>query len=155
VRVRGHLVMQGYYKNPEATAEVITPDGWFRTGDLGVFDAAGYLKITGRLKEMFIVGGSNAYPAEIERVLQGMAQIKQAVVVGVPDRRLGEVGCAFVQLQEGETLTRDELIRHCKAAMADYKVPRQVHFVVDFPRTTTGKIQRFVLQKQARDQLAA
>jgi fatty-acyl-CoA synthase len=84
-----------------------------------------------------------------------MAQIRQAVVVGVPDRRLGEVGCAFVQLQEGETLTRDELMRHCKAAMADYKVPRHVHFVDDFPRTTTGKIQRFVLQKQACDQLAA
>ena len=155
VRVRGHLVMQGYYKNPQATAEVITPDGWFRTGDLGTFDAAGYLKITGRLKEMFIVGGSNAYPAEIERVLQGMAQIRQAVVVGVPDRRLGEVGCAFVQLHEGETLTRDELVRHCKAVMADYKVPRHVRFVDDFPRTTTGKIQRFVLQKQACDQLAA
>jgi fatty-acyl-CoA synthase len=155
VRVRGHLVMQGYYKNPQATAEVITPDGWFRTGDLGVFDDAGYLKITGRLKEMFIVGGSNAYPAEIERLLQGLPQVKQAVVVGIPDRRLGEVGVAFVQLHEGAALEPEALIRDCRALMADYKVPRHVRVVDDFPRTTTGKIQRFVLQRQAREQLEA
>ena len=99
--------MKGYYRNPKATAEVITADGWFRTGDLGVFDEAGYLKITGRLKEMFIVGGSNAYPAEIERLLQGIAEVKQAVVVGVPHRRLGEVGYAFVQLHEGATLSAE------------------------------------------------
>ena len=153
VRVRGHIVMMGYYKNPEATAEVILPDGWFRTGDLGVFDEAGYLKITGRLKEMFIVGGSNAYPAEIERLLQGVAQIKQAVVVGVPDRRLGEVGFAFVQLHEGAQIDDSELIATCRKLMADYKVPRFVRFVDDFPRTTTGKIQRFILQRQAREQL--
>jgi fatty-acyl-CoA synthase len=154
VRVRGHLVMLGYYRNPAATAEAITADGWFRTGDLGVFDAAGYLKITGRLKEMFIVGGSNAYPAEIERLLQGMAQIRQAVVVGVPDRRLGEVGFAFVQLHEGEQLGEQQMREHCRARMADYKVPRHLRFVDDFPRTSTGKIQRFVLQQQARDELA-
>ena len=151
VRVRGHLVMLGYYKNPAATAEVMTPDGWFCTGDLGLIDAAGYLKITGRLKEMFIVGGSNAYPAEIERLLQSHPQVKQAVVVGVPDRRLGEVGHAFVQLHEGQLLDAAALLAHCKATMADYKVPRHLQFVADFPRTTTGKIQRFLLQKQARD----
>jgi fatty-acyl-CoA synthase len=154
VRVRGHIVMKGYYRNPKATAEVITPDGWFRTGDLGVFDEAGYLKITGRLKEMFIVGGSNAYPAEIERLLQGIAQVKQAVVVGVPHRRLGEVGYAFVQLHEGATLSADALVALARPMMADYKVPRHVSFVDEFPRTTTGKIQRFVLQKQARERIA-
>jgi fatty-acyl-CoA synthase len=122
--------------------------------DLGTFDAAGYLKITGRLKEMFIVGGSNAYPAEIERLLQGMAQIRQAVVVGVPDRRLGEVGFAFVQLHEGEQLGEQQMREHCRARMADYKVPRHLRFVADFPRTSTGKIQRFILQQQARDELA-
>jgi fatty-acyl-CoA synthase len=155
VRVRGHIVMQGYYRNPLATAEAITPDGWFRTGDLGVIDAQGYLKITGRLKEMFIVGGSNAYPAEIERIVQGLPEVKQAVVVGVPDRRLGEVGFAFVQLHDGQSIAREALVSRCRAAMADYKVPRHVQFVDDFPRTTTGKIQRFVLQQQAREQLAA
>jgi fatty-acyl-CoA synthase len=154
VRVRGHLVMKGYYKNPQATAEVITSDGWFRTGDLGVFDDAGYLKITGRLKEMFIVGGSNAYPAEIERLLQGIAQVKQAVVVGVPHRRLGEVGYAFVQLHEGAILSAEALVELSRPLMADYKVPRHVRFVDEFPRTTTGKIQRFVLQKDARNQIA-
>ncbi|HYF58121.1 MAG TPA: AMP-binding protein, partial [Burkholderiaceae bacterium] len=154
VRVRGHLVMKGYYRNPQATAEVITPDGWFRTGDLGVFDEQGYLKITGRLKEMFIVGGSNAYPAEIERLLQGIPQVKQAVVVGVPHRRLGEVGFAFVQLHEGASLEADALIALARPMMADYKVPRHVRFVDEFPRTTTGKIQRFVLQRQAREQTA-
>ena len=153
VRVRGHLVMQGYYRNPQASAEAITPEGWFRTGDLGVFDAAGFLKITGRLKEMFIVGGSNAYPAEIERLLQAVPQIRQAVVVGVPDRRLGEVGFAYVQLHEGCELTPAALEQVCRAAMADYKVPRHVRFVDEFPLTSTGKIQRFVLQQQARRQL--
>lgn len=151
VRVRGHLVMQGYYRNPQATADAITADGWFRTGDLGVFDEAGYLQITGRLKEMFIVGGSNAYPAEIERMLQSMPQVRQAVVVGVPDKRLGEVGFAFVQLHEGASLESDALRAHCRTRMADYKVPRHLRFVPDFPRTSTGKIQRHVLQAQARE----
>jgi fatty-acyl-CoA synthase len=154
VRVRGHIVMLGYYRNPEATAEAITPEGWFRTGDLGEFDGQGYLKITGRLKEMFIVGGSNAYPAEIERLLQSQPSIKQAVVVGVPDRRLGEVGFAWVQLHEAQVTDAAALIRACRAAMADYKVPRHVRFVDDFPRTSTGKIQRFVLAQQARELLA-
>jgi fatty-acyl-CoA synthase len=153
VRVRGHLVMKGYYKNPAATAEAITPEGWFRTGDLGVFDEQGYLKITGRLKEMFIVGGSNAYPAEIERLLQGIPQVKQAVVVGVPHARLGEVGYAFVQLHEPGSMTAEQLLAVARPTMADYKVPRHVAFVDDFPRTTTGKIQRFVLQRQAREKV--
>jgi fatty-acyl-CoA synthase len=150
VWVRGYIVMLGYYKNPQATAEVMTPDGWFRTGDLGEFDAQGYLKITGRLKEMFIVGGSNAYPAEIERMLQSHAKVKQAVVVGVPDRRLGEVGMAFLQLHAGVTADTAELSAYCRGCMADYKVPRHIRFVEDFPRTPTGKIQRFVLSSQAR-----
>ncbi|MBN9426894.1 MAG: AMP-binding protein, partial [Burkholderiales bacterium] len=153
--VRGHLVMMGYYKNPEATAEVMTPDGWFRTGDLGHFDAAGYLKITGRLKDMFIVGGSNAYPAEIERMLQSHPQVKQAVVVGVPDRRLGEVGMAFVQLHHPDALHADDLIAFCRQHMADYKVPRHIRFVDDFPRTSTGKIQRFMVAAQARQAIGS
>lgn len=151
VWVRGHIVMQGYYKNPQATQEVMTSDGWFKTGDLGVFDTEGYLKITGRAKEMFIVGGSNTYPAEIERMIQAHPAVKQAVVVGVPDRRLGEVGFAFVELQAGQTMSAADLISYCRSGMADYKVPRYVEFITDFPRTTTGKLQRFVLAERARD----
>lgn len=153
VRVRGHIVMQGYYKNPEATKEVITDDGWFMTGDLGIFDEAGYLKITGRVKDMFIVGGSNAYPAEIERMLQSHDGVKQAVVVGVPHRRLGEVGYAFVEPAEGAAPTDQEIIAFCRANLADYKVPRHVEFVKEFPLTPTGKIQRFVLSEMAKEHL--
>lgn len=154
VRVRGHIVMTGYYKNPEATRKVITPDGWFRTGDLGFFDEAGYLRITGRKSDMFIVGGSNTYPAEIERMLEAHAAIKQAVVVGVPDRRLGEVGYAFIQLERDMPLSEDQVLDHCRQVMADYKVPRFVEFVDQFARTTTGKIQRSTLAERARSMSA-
>jgi fatty-acyl-CoA synthase len=104
---------------------------------------------------MFIVGGSNAYPAEIERMLQSHPQVKQAVVVGMPDRRLGEVAMAFVQLHEAAALDAAELTAFCRSRMADYKVPRKIRFVDDFPRTSTGKIQRFVLSREARDAATA
>lgn len=152
VWVRGHIVMQGYYRNPEATRNVMTDDGYFKTGDLGCFDEQGYLKITGRVKDMFIVGGTNAYPAEIERIIQGHEAVKQAIVVGVPHQRLGEVGFAYVELAEGASLTREELLEYCRRNMADYKVPRYVKFSTNFPRTPTGKIQRFVLAEEAREQ---
>jgi len=147
--VRGYLVMLGYYQNPEATREAITPDGWFRTGDLGRFDGDGYLQITGRAKEMFIVGGSNAYPAEIERFLESHPGIGQAVVCGAPHERLGEVCFAFVMLNDGTGLTSDEVIAYCRGSIADYKVPRRVQIVDDFPRTSTNKIQRYLLQQEA------
>ncbi len=147
--VRGYLVMLGYYKNPEATAAAITPEGWFRTGDLGQIDPDGYLMITGRAKEMFIVGGSNAYPAEIERFLEGHENIHQAVVCGVPDARMGEVGFTFVMPVPGTDLNADDVIAHCRGAIADYKVPRYVEVVEDFPRTSTNKIQRYLLQQDA------
>ena len=154
IRVRGHVVMQGYYRNAEATAEVLGADGWFRTGDLGSYDEAGYLKITGRLKDMFIVGGTNAYPAEIERLLQALPQVRQAVVVGVPDRRLGEVGFAFIQLHEGQQTGAESLLAQLRGKMADYKIPRHIELVDDFPRTSTGKIQRFVLQQRATEKVS-
>lgn len=150
VWVRGHLVMMGYYNNPAATAEVMTADGWFKTGDLGQFDAAGYLKITGRAKDMFIVGGSNTYPAEIERHIALHPAVKQAAVVGVPHRRLGEVGYAFIEVSEGAQVTPEEIIAHCRGRIADYKVPRHVRIVAEMPRTATNKIQKFVLAEQAR-----
>jgi len=153
VWVRGHLVMMGYYRNQAATEEVMTGDGWFKTGDIGVVDEEGYLQITGRLKEMFIVGGSNTYPAEIERVIQTFPAAKQAVVVGVPDRRLGEVGFAFVELHEGQSATTSKLLEFCRCEMADYKVPRYVEFVTEFPRTSTGKLQKYLLADRARAKL--
>jgi fatty-acyl-CoA synthase len=149
VCVRGHLVMQGYYRNPEATDEVIDADGWFHTGDLGVLDPDGYLAITGRKSDMFIVGGSNAYPAEIEIALSEEPRVKQAYVVGVPDARLGEVGFAFVELCQGAQASEDEIIEFCRGRLADFKVPRFVRFVDEWPMTATGKIQRFRLGELA------
>ena len=150
VCVRGHIVMLGYYRDKDASAAAIDADGWFKTGDLGRFDADGYLKITGRAKEMFIVGGSNAYPAEIERVLQAHAAVKQAVVVGAPHPRLGEVCYAYVQLEDGVVEDASAITQWCKTRLADYKIPRTIAFIDDFPRTTTGKIQRFILADKVR-----
>ena len=148
---RGETVMLGYYKNAEATMQTITPEGWLRTGDIGRFDDQGYLSITGRLKDMFKTGGTNAYPVEIEQHLARHPSIAQSVVVGVPDQRLGEVGYAFVQLRETPAVTAEEIVGHCKGQIADYKVPHYVCFVQDFPRTSTGKIMRAELARQARD----
>ncbi len=146
---RGHLLMEGYYEDPEATAAVIDADGWFHTGDLGVLDEDGYLTITGRKSDMFIVGGSNAYPAEIESVLTAHPAITQAYVVGAPHPRLGEVGHAFVELAPGASLDADGVIAFARERLADYKVPRTVEFVDGWPLTATGKVQRFVLREQA------
>ena len=151
---RGETVMLGYYKNEEATRQAITPDGWLRTGDIGRFDADGNLSITGRIKEMFKIGGTNAYPAEIEQHLAKLPQVQQSVVVGAPDARLGEVGFAFIKLNAGAALTVEQVVRHCREGLADYKAPRHVRFVSDFPLTSTGKIQRAALAEQARSELA-
>jgi fatty-acyl-CoA synthase len=147
----GSAVGKGYYNDPEKTAEAITPDGWFRTGDLGVMGEDGYLSITGRLKDMYVVGGYNAYPAEIEGVLHTHPKIKMAQVFGVPDERLGEVGCAYIELRPGEETDEEEIIGFCREHMSNYKAPRYVRFVgaVDFPLTSSGKVKKFELRKQA------
>jgi fatty-acyl-CoA synthase len=150
VRVRGYLVMQGYFEDEEATRAAITPDGWFRTGDLGRLDAAENLEITGRLKEMFIVGGSNAYPAEIERFIGQHPAVAQAVVCGVPDARLGEVCFAFVEPRPGTALDESEVIAFCRGRMADYKVPRFAWIMRELPRTATNKVERHTLQAMAK-----
>ena len=147
----GSAVGKGYYNDAEKTAEAITPDGWFRTGDLGVMDEDGYLSITGRLKDMYVVGGYNAYPAEIEGVLHTHAKIKMAQVFGVPDERLGEVGCAYVELRPGEEMDEEAIIGFCRERLSNYKAPRYVRFVQagDFPLTSSGKVKKFELRKQA------
>ncbi|MEU6198213.1 FadD3 family acyl-CoA ligase [Streptomyces sp. NPDC047061] len=146
VLVRGFNVMRGYYEDPAATAGTLTADGWLRTGDIGVLDPAGNLRITDRLKDMFIVGGFNAYPAEIEQLLGLHPAVADVAVIGVPDGRLGEVGKAFVVRRPGTVLTADDLIAWSRREMANYKVPRAVEFVPDLPRNASGKVLKAELR---------
>jgi acyl-CoA synthetase (AMP-forming)/AMP-acid ligase II len=138
VLVRGYGVMQGYLDDPAATAEAIDPDGWLHTGDLGNFDDAGRLRVIGRKKDMYIVGGFNAYPAEIEGFLMKHPAVAQAAVIGVPDERLGQVGKAFV-VRSG-AVGSEELIDWCRERMAGFKVPRTVEFLDALPLNATGKV---------------
>ncbi|MGW2785008.1 fatty acid--CoA ligase family protein [Streptomyces populi] len=140
VLVRGFNVMSGYFEDAAATAEVLTPDGWLRTGDVGVLDAGGNLRITDRIKDMFIVGGFNAYPAEIEQLLGLHPEVADVAVIGVPDSRLGEVGRAYVVRRPHSALTADDLIAWSRREMANYKVPRTIAFVTALPRNASGKV---------------
>ncbi|MFJ6935386.1 FadD3 family acyl-CoA ligase [Streptomyces sp. NPDC101132] len=149
IRVRGHNVMSGYFEDPDGTAQAVTPDGWLCTGDVGVLDAAGNLRITDRIKDMFIVGGFNAYPAEIEQLLGLHPDIADVAVVGVPDARLGEVGKAYAVRRPGSTLTADDLIAWARREMANYKVPRAVEFVAELPRNAGGKVLKTELRTRA------
>ncbi|MGW2177166.1 FadD3 family acyl-CoA ligase [Streptomyces sp. NPDC001732] len=140
ILVRGFNVMAGYFEDPDTTAATITPDGWLRTGDVGVLDEAGNLRITDRIKDMFVVGGFNAYPAEIEQLLGLHPDVADVAVIGVPDPRLGEVGKAYVVRRPGATATADDLIAWSRREMANYKVPRAVEFVPGLPRNASGKV---------------
>ncbi len=139
--------MAGYLDDPEETAKVLSPDGWLRTGDLGVIDDAGRLRIVGRVKDMFIVGGFNAYPAEIENALLRHPAIQQAAVIGIPDQRLGEVGMAFVVVS-GDVSEAD-IIAWSREQMANYKVPRAVEIVDALPVNATGKVMKDELRQRA------
>lgn len=149
VAVRGYIVMQGYYKDPVATAAVLDEDGWFYTGDLGVFDDAGYLRITGRRTDMFIVGGNNVNPADVERVLLDHPAVTQAQVCPRPDERLGEVAVAFVEVADDQVLTEQDVLAYCSGRLASFKVPRSVVFLTEWPMTSTSKIQRSRLRELA------
>ena len=140
VVIKGPTVMAGYLDDPDATAATLSPDGWLRTGDLGVLDERGYLRIVGRIKDMFIVGGFNVYPAEIENVLLRHPDIKQAAVIGIPDERLGEVGIAFVVSGSGDPANGAEILAWCRDQMANYKVPRRIEIVDELPLNATGKV---------------
>jgi acyl-CoA synthetase (AMP-forming)/AMP-acid ligase II len=151
VLIRGYSVMQGYLDDPAATAEAIDADGWLHTGDLGTMDENKRLRIVGRKKDMFIVGGFNAYPAEIEGFILEHPDIAQVAVIGVDDERLGQVGKAFVVLKESAEGTRercsvDDLIAWCRERMAGYKVPRYVEFLDELPLNATGKVMKDRLQ---------
>jgi len=146
VVVRGYNVMEGYFEDPEETAAAIDADGWLHTGDLGIMDERGYLRITDRLKDLFIVGGFNAYPAEIERQLLTDERLAQVAVIGVPDERLGEVGKAFVVVRPGAEVTVDELLAWCREHLANYKVPRTIEIVDALPLNASGKVLKYELR---------
>jgi acyl-CoA synthetase (AMP-forming)/AMP-acid ligase II len=149
VVVRGYNVMAGYFEDAEATAQTIDADGWLHTGDIGVLDERGNLRITDRLKDMYVVGGFNAYPAEIEQVLATHPAVAESAVVGVPDERLGEVGKAFVVLRPGAApVEPGELVAFARERMANYKVPRTVELVDALPRNASGKVLKFELRER-------
>ncbi|MGE0875797.1 MAG: AMP-binding protein [Burkholderiales bacterium] len=152
IQVRGWSVMRGYYNNPEATAQAITEDGWLRTGDLGELHPGGRLRMVGRLKDVFRVGGENVAPAEVEEVLLAHPAVQTAQVVGVPDARLGEVACAYVSLRDGGAASEDELIAFVKARAANFRVPRYLRIVAGFEAigmTASGKVQKAKLRQHA------
>ncbi len=148
---RGYNVMQGYFEDAEQTAETIDADGWLHTGDIGMVDSAGNLRITDRLKDLFIVGGFNAYPAEIEQLLLGHPDVSQCAVVGVPDDRLGEIGVAFVVPRPGAVVEPAGVVGWAREHMANYKVPRQVHVVDSLPLNASGKVLKFELRRVAAE----
>jgi fatty-acyl-CoA synthase len=145
VWIRGRSVMQGYWENPQATREAFR-DGWFRNGDLGLFDEQGFLHIVGRIKDIIIVGSSNVYPGDLETVLSECAGICEAAVVGRRDDELGEVPVACVVRVPGRSLTREQVIALFDGRLATYKHPRDVIFLDALPRTATGKVQKTVLR---------
>ena len=149
VLVKTPGLMRGYHHRPEETAAVITPDGWFRTGDVGHLDADGFLKLTGRSKELLIIGGENVFPGEIEAVLTAHPKVLEAAVIGVPDETRGEAPVAFVTPAEGEEVTEDELRQFARQSLAGFKVPKRVHIRADLPRGPTGKI----LKRRLKDLL--
>ena len=147
--IRGMNVMKGYLDDPAATALAIDADGWLHSGDIGVLDEAGYLRITDRKKDMFIVGGFNCYPAEIEKMLLAHPAILAVAVTGIPDERMGEVGKAYVVRKDGAELDAASLIAWSRDRMANFKVPREVAFVAELPTNATGKVQKFRLAELA------
>ena len=142
--------MPGYYKRPDENAKTFDNDGWLRTGDLGELDADGYLIYRGRVKEMIKPSGFNVATQEIEEFLQTYPGVRQAVVVGVPDTRLGEVAYAYVEQLAGANISTDALIRYCKNNIASYKAPRYVEFVTEWPLTGSQKIKKLELKARAR-----
>jgi acyl-CoA synthetase (AMP-forming)/AMP-acid ligase II len=153
--VRGFQVTPGYLDAPEQTAEAIDADGWLHTGDVAVMNELGYIDITDRKKDMFIMGGFNAYPAEIERQLLEHEQVGIAAVIGVPDERMGEVGAAFIVPSPAGAPDPAELIEWCREQMANYKVPRHVWIVDELPLTASNKVRKPELRDLAAELLTS
>lgn len=150
---RGWIVMKGYYKMDDETGKCFDESGWFHTTDLGYIEDEDNFVITGRIKDMFISGGTNVYPAEVENFLYTFPKIHQVAVVGVPDERMGERGMAFIILKEGQTSSEKEILDFCKDKIANYKIPKYVKFVNEIPMAGVGKVQKFKLQESALDEL--
>jgi fatty-acyl-CoA synthase len=150
---RGYSVMHGYWDDAPRTQEAIDAEGWMHTGDLATMDSEGYVNIVGRIKDMVIRGGENIYPREIEEYLYRHPKVQDVQVVGLPDKRYGEELCAWVVTRPGETLNEDEVRAFCKGKIAHYKVPRYIRFVSGFPMTVTGKIQKFKIRDEMKNQL--
>lgn len=147
--VRGYLVMAGYWNEPDKTKQVIDSDGWMRTGDLATFDEDFYCRIVGRLKDIIIRGGENISPSEVEEALYLHPSVQDVQVIGVPDARLGEEVCAWIRLRRDASLTKEEIKTFCTGRIAPFKIPKYVLFVVEFPMTVTGKIQKFKMREQS------
>lgn len=145
---RGYSVMQGYWNDPEKTAETIDAAGWLHSGDIATMDAYGYVRIVGRIKDMIIRGGENVYPREVEEFLYQHPAISEVQVFGIPDKKMGEEVCAWVQLNEGATLSADDIKAFCKDQITHFKIPRHIRFVSEYPMTVTGKIQKFVMRDE-------
>lgn len=149
VQIRGYNLMQGYLNNPEASQEILDADGWLHTGDIGMLDEQGYLRITDRLKDMFITGGFNVYPAEIEQCLLTYPGVAQAAVIGIPDERMGEVAMAFLLPAPGIEIEQAGFLAWCREQMANYKVPRRVQVLEKMPINAAGKVTKNVLREWA------
>ena len=147
--------MKGYFEDESGTRRAIDREGWLHTGDIAVMDARGYLRITDRIKDMFIVGGFNCYPAEIENLMFDRGRFAQVAVIGVPDERMGEVGMAFVVPAPDTNLTPNGVIAWCRENMANYKVPRFVEIVDSLPTTASGKVMKFVLRERALEKMTS
>jgi fatty-acyl-CoA synthase len=152
---RGYLVMQGYYRNLEATRAAIDEEGWLHTGDLGIMDAAGYCNITGRAKDVIIRGGENIYPREIEEFLYTCPGVRMVQIVGIPDPKYGEQVAAWVQIEQGSSLTADDIVSFCTSKIAYFKIPKYVQIVDEFPMTVTGKVQKFKIRETIMKQRKA
>jgi fatty-acyl-CoA synthase len=155
VCTRGYSVMLGYWDDEEQTQDTIDAARWLHSGDLGIMDDEGYLRIVGRIKDMIIRGGENIYPREVEEFLYTHPAINEVQVFGIPDTRMGEEVCAWIKLEEGESLTEEEVKAFCAGQITHFKVPKYVRFVDDFPMTVTGKIQKFRMSEMMADELAS
>ena len=152
---RGYSVMQGYWNDEERTAETIDSAGWLHSGDIATMDEAGYVRIVGRIKDMIIRGGENIYPREVEEFLYQHPAVSEVQVFGVPDEKMGEEVCAWIQLNEGFDLSDEDVKAYCRDQITHFKIPRHIRFVTEYPMTVTGKIQKFVMRDEMLEQLGS
>jgi acyl-CoA synthetase (AMP-forming)/AMP-acid ligase II len=151
IHVRGAQTMVGYWRQPDATSQVLSADGWLATGDVGYLDQDGYLFIIDRKKDMIVSGGFNVYPREVENVISTMPQVREVAVVGAPSEQWGEEITAVISLQPGAELSAEIVIDGCRRAIAGYKVPKQVRFVTDLPVSAVGKVDRRAIRDELWD----